>query len=162
MYPKAWSFWNIWTIKTLNLSTLQAFEHFSLACKILKTCPKEFIRLLSECVVNLLQGNLSEVKRSHVLKYREKIHELSLKRTTWKQRRSLLSLQKGLVLIKTFFCSSLIFCLEMEQFFLVTLSVYNSTNNPTNVTKQELPKSKPEQNPTCQKDTIKKQKLPTP
>ena len=46
----------------------------------------------------------------------------------------------------------------MEQFVLVPLSVYNSSsNNPTIVTKQELPKYKPEQNPTYQKDTIKKE-----
>ena len=45
----------------------------------------------------------------------------------------------------------------MEQFVLVPLSVYNSSNNPTIVSKQELPKYKPEQNPTYQKDTIKKE-----
>ena len=75
----------------------------SLACKIqfLKTCPKEFIRFLSECINNLLQGILSEVKRRHVLKYRDEIHELSLKRTTWKQRRRLFLSQKRLLLIKT-------------------------------------------------------------
>ena len=38
--------------------------------------------------------NLSEVKRSHVLKYRDEIHELSWKGTTWKQRRSHLPWQK--------------------------------------------------------------------
>ena len=70
--------------------------------QFLKTCPKVVIRFLSECIVNLLQAKLSEVKRSHVLKYRDEIHELSLKRTTWKQRRSLLSSQKGFLLIKTF------------------------------------------------------------
>ena len=44
----------------------------------------------------------------------------------------------------------------MEQFVLVSLSVYNSSNNPTIVTKQELPKYKPEQNPAYHKDTLKK------
>ena len=44
---------------------------------------------------------LVKVKRSHVLKYRDEIHKLFLKRTTWKQRRSLLSSQKELLLIKT-------------------------------------------------------------
>ena len=68
-----------------------------------KNLSKRIIRFLSECIVNVLQGNLSEVKRSHVLKYRDGIHRLFLKRTTWKQRRSLLSLEKGLLLIKTFF-----------------------------------------------------------
>ena len=142
-------------MNTLNLSTLQAFQLFSLACKthFLKTCPKEFIRFLSDGTVNLLQGNLSEVKRSHVLKYRDEIHKLFLKRTTWKQEIGLLSSQRGLLLVKTIPSSSLIVCLEMEQFVLVPLSVYNSSNNPTIVTKQ--PKYKPEQNPTYQKDTIK-------
>ena len=53
--------------------------------------------------------------------------------------------------------SSLIFCLEIEQFVLVPLSVYNSSNNSTIVTKQELPKYKPEQTPTYHKDTLKKE-----
>ena len=146
-------------MNTLNLSTLQAFQDFSLACKIqfLKTCPKEFARFLSKCTVNLLQGNWSEVKRSHVLKNRDEIHEASLERTTRKQRRNLLSPQKVLLLIKTISPSSLIICLEMEQFVLVPLSVKNSSNNPTIVTKQELLNCKPEQTPTYHKDTLKKE-----
>ena len=45
----------------------------------------------------------------------------------------------------------------MEQFVLVPLSVYNSRNNPTIVTKQELPKYKSEQTPTYHKDTLRKE-----
>ena len=45
----------------------------------------------------------------------------------------------------------------MEQFVLVPLSVYNSCNNSTVVTKQELPKYKPEQTPTYHKDTLKRE-----
>ena len=45
----------------------------------------------------------------------------------------------------------------MEQFVLVPLSVYNSSNSPRIVTKQELPKHKPEQTPTYHKDTLKKE-----
>ena len=45
----------------------------------------------------------------------------------------------------------------MEQFVLVPLSVYNSSNNPTIVTKQELPKYKPQQTPTYHKDTLRKE-----
>ena len=44
----------------------------------------------------------------------------------------------------------------MEQFVLVPLSVFNSSNNPTIVTKKELPKYEPEQFPTYRKDTLKK------
>ena len=48
----------------------------------------------------------------------------------------------------------------MEQFAPVPLSVYNSnTNNPNTVTKQELPKFKPDQNPTYQKITVKKENI---
>ena len=45
----------------------------------------------------------------------------------------------------------------MEQFVLVPLSVYNSSNSSPIVTKQELPKYKPEQTPTYHKDTLKKE-----
>ena len=45
----------------------------------------------------------------------------------------------------------------MEQFVLVPLSVYNSSNSPTIGTKQELAKYKPEQTPTYHKDTLKKE-----
>ena len=51
----------------------------------------------------------------------------------------------------------MIICLEMDQFLLVPLSVYNSSNNSTFATKQELPKYKPEQTPTYHKDTLKKE-----
>ena len=103
MYPTTWNIRNIWTMNTLSLSTLQALQRFSLACKdqFPKSCPKEFTRFLSDCIVNLLQRNLTEIKRSHLLKYRDEIHELSLQRTTWRQRRSLFSSPKVLLLIKT-------------------------------------------------------------
>ena len=117
-------------MNTLNIPTFRAFQHFCLACKIqfLKTCPKEFIRFLCECIVNLLLGNFSEVKRSHVLKYRDGIHELTWKRTTWKQRMSLHSSHKWLMLKKTIspfvnnplswdgtVCSSTSFSLQQQQ-----------------------------------------------
>ena len=86
-----------------NLSILQAFQHFSPKCKIqfLQNSPKEFIRFLSECIVNLLHGNLQDLKKEQVTKYRKQIHALSLVRTTWKERRRILSTKKGLLLIKT-------------------------------------------------------------
>ena len=49
---------------------------------VFETCPGELIRFLSECIVNLLQGKLSEVKIGQVLKYRDEIHELSLEITS--------------------------------------------------------------------------------
>ena len=138
-------------MNTLSRSTLQAFQHFSFACKyqFLKTCPKEFIRFLSKCIVKLLQGNFSEVKRSHVLKYRDQFRELSLFK-----KNNLEATKKSTFVAKKVYCSkkkhfptsSLTICFEMEQFVLVLLSVYNSNtltqpllqnkNNPnTNLSK---------------------------
>ena len=53
-----------------NLSTLQVFQSLSRKCKshFLQSCPKEFIRFLCECIVNLLTGNLQAMKRHHVVK----------------------------------------------------------------------------------------------
>ena len=45
----------------------------------------------------------------------------------------------------------------MEQFFLVPTSVYNKNLNTQSVTKQELPKCQPSQNPTYQIDSLKKE-----
>ena len=44
----------------------------------------------------------------------------------------------------------------MEQFVLVTASVYNKSSNAHSATKQELPKYQPSQNPTYQIDSLKK------
>ena len=96
-------------------------------------------------------------KKKTRTKIQKRNSQTVFKKTTWKQRRSLLSSQKGLLLSKTISLSSLIIYLEMEQFVLVPLSVYNSSNSPTIVAKQELPKYKPEQTPTYHKDTSKKE-----
>ena len=70
-------------------------------CKshFLQSCPKEFIRFLCECIVNLLKGNLQNIKRHHVQKFQDEVWLLLLRRTTWKQRRNVLSSERGLQLI---------------------------------------------------------------
>ena len=45
----------------------------------------------------------------------------------------------------------------MEEFVLAPLCVHNSDSNPTIVTKQELPKYKPDQTPTYHKRRLKKE-----
>ena len=88
-------------MNTQNLSTLQVFQLLSLKCKshFLPSCPKEFIRFLCECIVNLLKGNLQTIKRHHVVKFQDEIWLLLLKRTTWKQRRDFLLSEKRLQLL---------------------------------------------------------------
>ena len=84
-----------------NLSTLQVFQLLSCTCKshFLQSCPKEFIRFLCESIVNLLKGNLQDIKRHHVRKFQVDVWLILLKRTAWKQRRNVLSSEKGLQLI---------------------------------------------------------------
>ena len=42
-------------------------------CKshFLQSCPKEFIRFLCECIVNMLKGNLQNLKRHHVVRFQD-------------------------------------------------------------------------------------------
>ena len=91
-------------MNTQNLSTLQVFQPLSLKYKshFLQPRPKEFIRLLCECIVNLLKRNLQAIKRHHVVKFQDEVWLLSLKRTTWKQIRNVLSSEKELQLIAVF------------------------------------------------------------
>ena len=91
-------------MNTQNLSTLQVFQLLSRKCEVhfLQSCQKEFIRFLFECIVNQLKGNLQAIKRHHVVKYQDEVCLLPLKRTTWKQRRNVLSSGKGLHLIAVF------------------------------------------------------------
>ena len=69
---------------TKSLSTLQVFQSLSRKCKshFLQSCQKKFIRFLCECIVNLLKGNLQNIKRHHVVKFQDEVLLLSLKRTT--------------------------------------------------------------------------------
>ena len=47
--------------------------------KFLRNCPKHFIQFLNDCIVNLLWQQLQEIQ--NVIKYRDEIYELVLKRT---------------------------------------------------------------------------------
>ena len=90
-----------WTMNTQNLSSLQVFQSFC-KCKnlFLQSCPKECIRFLCECIINLLTRNLQSIKRHHVAKFHSEVRLLSLKRSLWKQTRDILASEKGLQLNK--------------------------------------------------------------
>ena len=77
------------------------FQSLFRKCKShdLQSCPKEFIQFLCECVVNLLKGNLQAIKRHHVVNFQVEVWFLLLKKTTWKQRRNVLSSEKALQLL---------------------------------------------------------------
>ena len=113
---------------------------------------------------NSVSENLSNRNYSNSQRVHRQPAATKLFRSQKKSRPKLGSNEVGYFRRKRDYCSkkqfrpsSLIFCLEMEQIVLVPLSVYNSSNNPTTVTKQGLRKYKPEQKPTYQKNTIKKE-----
>ena len=88
-------------MNTQTFSTLQVFQLLSRKYKshLLQSCPKEFIRFLCECIVDLLKENFQAIKRHQVVKFQDEVWLLSLKRTTWKRRRNVLLSEKGLQLI---------------------------------------------------------------
>ena len=145
-------------MNTQNLSTLLVFQSFSHKCKSFfpQFCAKEFTRFLCECIKNLLKGNLQNIKRHHVAKFQSRVRLLSLKRTTWKQRRDILSFERGLQLIKVITPPVINHCLDMDQFVLLPAFCDKSLITQP-VTKRELPKYQPSQNPTYQIDSLKKE-----
>ena len=60
---------------------------------------KKFIQFLSECLVNLLRGELKDLRKVDVVKYRREKSELTRRRTSLHKRRTILSSPKGLQLI---------------------------------------------------------------
>ena len=154
-----WNSQTIWTMNTQNLTTLQVFQSFSHKWEklFLQSYPKKFLRFLSECNINLLRGSLQSIKRHHVAEIQSEVRLLSLRRTTWKQKRDILASERGLQLIKVMtppvinllfwygaVCPRSWFCVQQS---LITQSVTN----------QELLKDQPSQNPTYQVDSLKKE-----
>ena len=64
-----------------NLFDLQVFKTFSYKCKslFLQSCPKEFIRFLCECIMNLLKVKLQAIKIHHMVKFQDDVWLLLLK-----------------------------------------------------------------------------------
>ena len=88
--------------------------------------------------------------------FQSKVRLLSPKLTTWKQRRDILASKIGLQFIKTITPPVINqFCLDKEQLVLLPASVYNKNLTTQSVTKQELPKYQPSQNPTSHIDSHK-------
>ena len=81
---------------------------------------------------------------------------LYLKRTNWKQGGDVLASEKGSQLVKVF--TPTVTSLDMEQFVLVTVSVFNNkSRNTRSVKTPELPSYQDDQNPTYQNDPLKKE-----
>ena len=143
---------------TQNLSTLQVFQSLSCKCKshFLQSCPKEFIRFLSECIANLLQGNLQAIKRHHVVMYQDEVWLLSLEEQLGSKEETFCRQKNDCNSWPSLHLLSLFICLDMEQFVHVPASVYTKSLTTQSVTKQELPSYKAEQPPTYQIDSLKR------
>ena len=85
-----------WTTNTQKFSTLRVFQSFFHKCKrlFLQSCLKKLIRVLFQCKVTLLKGNLQSKKRHHVAKFQRKIWFPFWKRITWKQKRDVMASEK--------------------------------------------------------------------
>ena len=92
-----------WTMNTQYLSMLNMFQSWTPKCRklFLLHCPKDFIGFISECIVNMLRGQLDDLKKTDVQKYQKEIKKLARKRTPLHERRKILSSTKGLNLIAT-------------------------------------------------------------
>ena len=87
-------------MSTQYVSILPKFQKFSLRLRkqFNLNCPKDFIQIRSECLLNLLRGDLRDLRKEDVVKYRKEISELTQKRIPL-HRRNILSSTKGLQLI---------------------------------------------------------------
>ena len=62
--------------------------------RFILNCPKNFIQLLSECLVNLSKGELRDLRKEDVVKHRKEYSEITQKRTPLHKRRIILSSTK--------------------------------------------------------------------
>ena len=67
--------------------------------KFILHCPKNFIQLLSDCLVNLLRGELQDLGKVDVVNYRRQVSELTRRITSPLKKRTILSSPKGLQLL---------------------------------------------------------------
>ena len=147
-----WNSQKNWTMNTQSHFILQVFQSFSHKFKnlFLQSCPKEFIRFLCECIINLLKENLQSINRHHVAKFQSDVRLVSLKRTTWKQRRNILASEKGLQFIKVitppalnhlswYGAVCLRSCLCVQQNFEYPVSYKAGTSKVSTFTKSDVP-----------------------
>ena len=147
-----WNNQKMWTMNTQKLSTLQVFQSFSFKCKnrFFRSCPKEFIRFLCDCVVNLRKINLQSIEGYHVIQFQNELRLLLVIRITWKQRRDVLESKKWVQLIKVktlpvlshfpwhgALFSRLCFC--VQQNFENPVSYHAGTSRISSFTKSHVP-----------------------
>ena len=137
---------------TQNFCTLQVFQSLARKCKghFLQPCPKEFIRFICDCIVNQLKGNLQAIKRHQVVKFQDEVWLLSLKRTSWKQRRNVLLSEKKIATIGIITPPIINHLCWYGAVCTCPASVYNKSVTTQSFTKQELQKYEAEQPPTYQ------------
>ena len=79
-YRTVWNSQKFCKMDTQNLPNFQVFQTFSHKCKslFLQSCPKEFIRLLCEYIVNPPKGSLQSIRRHHMTNFQNNIRLLFL------------------------------------------------------------------------------------
>ena len=122
----------------------------------LQSCPKEFIRFLCDCIINLLKGNRKE--KNITWQYVKARFEYFLWNVQFGSKEETFCRSiKAYSSLKLLVLSSLTDCLDMEPFVLVPASMYNKSFITQSVTKKEHRNYQPLQKPTYQIDSFKKE-----
>ena len=88
-------------INAQNYYTLKLFRNLNKKFQpaFLLHCPKEFIRFLCECIVNLIKGNLPGLGRNQFTRFQEQLRKLTSKSTTLSSRRLILGSKAGIKIL---------------------------------------------------------------
>ena len=84
---------NYYTLKLFRILT----KKFQLA--FLLHCSKEFIRFLCECIVNLIEGNLTGVRKNQFSCFQKQLRKLTSKSTTLSSRRVISGSKAGITIL---------------------------------------------------------------
>ena len=111
-------------------------------------------RFLSECIVNILKGNLQNVQRYHGFRYK-KIALISQADYVDTEMRNV-DIRKVFTTGQPLPHLSIITCLDMEQCVFVPVSLLNPQNTKSSELKVDIPKYQPEQTPSSHVDLLKR------
>lgn len=83
------------------LNTLKRFQKLKMAEKrrAIQQAPDDFLIFLSECFLNILNGNIRSLKKTQLLTFRRQLEVLTNQNTRIIERRVILASPKGLKLL---------------------------------------------------------------
>ena len=120
-------------INAQNYYTLKLFRSLSRKFQpaFLLNCSKEFIRFLCECIVNLIEGNLTGVRKNQFVRFQKQLRKLTSKSTTINCRRLIFGSKAGITILGYIYqpCMnkfSTFFNSEVKKFVLVPKELWET------------------------------------